>query len=90
MDSTDTTVETSTEAESAECAAAASAPPSPPAPALEPPARRLRGFGVMSPRDRALDQPAPPREVVEQAAATARTTGHRFDLMRYLRLRRKP
>ena len=45
--------------------------------------------GAMGPRVRRDDEPAPPREVVDAAAATARTTGHRFDLMRYLRLRRR-
>jgi len=43
----------------------------------------------MGPRVRRDDEPAPTREVVEVAAVTARTTGHRFDLMRYLRLRRR-
>ena len=45
--------------------------------------------GAMGPRVRRDDEPAPTREVVEAAAVTARTTGHRFDLMRYLRLRRR-
>jgi hypothetical protein len=43
----------------------------------------------MGPCVRRDDEPAAPREVVDAAAATARTTGHRFDLMRYLRLRRR-
>ena len=50
---------------------------------------RARGVGAMGPRVRRDDEPAPAREVVDAAAATARTTGHRFDLMRYLRLRRR-
>lgn len=54
------------------------------------PARAARpiGTGVMASRT-AADEPAAPREVIDQAANTARTTGHRFDLMRYLRLRRR-
>lgn len=65
-------------------------PPTAPATApMPPPARRVRGTGAMGPRVRSDDGPAPPREVVDAAAAAARTTGHRFDLMRYLRLRRR-
>lgn len=53
--------------------------------------RRVRslGAGAMSPRQVGGDEPTPAREVIDSAANTARTTGHRFDLMRYLRLRRR-
>jgi hypothetical protein len=50
---------------------------------------RPRGVGAMGPRMREPDDLAPPREAVDHAKHTARETGHRFDLMRYLRLRRK-
>jgi hypothetical protein len=44
----------------------------------------------MGPRGGDNDQPGPQqREAIERAASDARTTGHRFDLMRYLRLRRQ-
>ncbi len=66
--------------------------PAPQSPSLLPlpRPRGARGTGAMGPRvRRGDDEPAPTRHVVDAAAATARTTGHRFDLMRYLRLRRR-
>jgi hypothetical protein len=49
--------------------------------------RRASGSGAMGPR-LPDDLPGPQREAMQRAAADARATGHRFDLMRYLRLRR--
>jgi hypothetical protein len=34
------------------------------------------------------EETTPQHEAIDRAAQTARTTGHRFDLLRYLRLRR--
>jgi hypothetical protein len=45
------------------------------------------GSGVMAARS-ALDESPPQREALDRAAHAARTTGHRFDLLRYLRLKR--
>lgn len=52
---------------------------------------RLKGTGAMSQRANCMDDdgPAPPCEAVDRAADAALTSGHRFDLMRYLRLRRR-
>lgn len=52
------------------------------------PRRRASGSGAMGPR-LSDDLPGPQREAMQRAAADARATGHRFDLMRYLRLRRR-
>lgn len=50
---------------------------------------RQRGIGVMGQRVRDPDGSSSPHEVVDEARSAARSSGHRFDLMRYLRLRRK-
>jgi hypothetical protein len=52
-----------------------------------PRAPRAVGSGAMGPR-MPDDLSAPQREALDRAATDARVTGHRFDLMRYLRLRR--
>jgi hypothetical protein len=48
---------------------------------------RTQGSGAMGLR-LPDDLSAPQREALDRAASDARATGHRFDLMRYLRLRR--
>lgn len=61
--------------------------------AIGDPNRRRRavdvGVGAMGPRSGRDDEPAPPPEMMDEARNAARASGHRFDLMRYLRLRRK-
>jgi hypothetical protein len=47
----------------------------------------FQGSGVMAARS-ALDESPPQREALDRAAHAARATGHRFDLLRYLRLKR--
>lgn len=68
-------------------------PTSPPESAERPARNRIasrpRGVGAMGPRLGDPDEPAPQRQVVEEAKSAALVSGHRFDLMRYLRLRRK-
>ena len=50
--------------------------------------RRTTGSGAMGPR-MSDESSTPLREELDRAATRAQTTGHRFDLMRYLRLRRR-
>ena len=53
-----------------------------------PPATNAVGSGVMAARS-PLEETTPQRQAIDLAAQTARTTGHRFDLLHYLRLRRQ-
>jgi hypothetical protein len=53
----------------------------------EPAVRSALGSGVMGARS-ADEAPNAQREALEHAARDARSSGHRFDLLRYLRLRR--
>ncbi len=55
--------------------------------AIEHPPRAAIGSGVMAARS-AHEETIAQRESLECAANDARATGHRFDLLRYLRLRR--
>ena len=58
------------------------------APATSAPATNAVGSGVMAARS-PLEETTPQRQAIDLAKQTARTTGHRFDLLHYLRLRRQ-